>query len=410
MLPRAFCLRAGDPFGFFLRAANQPRMAQSSSRRRRVVASAVFATVATLFALGIAEFVLRQLPTPQPLGRLSYADADGRPISFADGLQRGLIVPVPPPLPMDRPRFMFAPGQTFYLCYTDNEALRRDWFDAQGRVPVRINRFGLRERDEITPDKPAGQRRVLCVGDSFTFGWGIPEELGWVRLLENSMRSGGGDVRTVNCGAAGTVCVDEYWYGLQHRFAVFQPDAVVLTICLNDLIPSSGLNVLGPSPATGWRTLDLLLGALGRSPLDLDPNYDWVGQLLALPRAEGEAAGLYEPSNKPFEAMWSQGVPQKSLRESKAWCDARKVPFLVVVWPFLQGLGPGRNYPFRKLHELVTADCAAAAIPCLDLLPTLAGTPDAELWVTPADPHANPKAQALATPAIADFVRRHTAW
>ena len=274
MRPSAFCLDAGDPYGFFPLAANQTTMAVPPNRRRRAVASALFACVATLFALGAAEFVLRQLPTPQPLGRLSYADAEGRPITFAEGLQRGLIVPVPPPLPMDRPRFMFAPGQTFYLCYTDNDVLRRDWLDAQGRVPVRINRFGLRERDEITPDKPAGQRRVLCVGDSFTFGWGIPEELGWVRLLENSLRTGGGDVRTVNCGAAGTVCVDEYWFGLQHRFAVFQPDAVVLTLCLNDLIPSSGLNVLGPSPATGWRTVDLALGALGRSPLDLDPDYD----------------------------------------------------------------------------------------------------------------------------------------
>jgi len=363
-----------------------------------------------LFALGVAEFVLRQLPTPQPLGRLSYADAAGQPITFTEGLQRGLIVPVPPPLPMDRPRFMFAPGQTFFLCYTDNDVLRRDWLDAKGRVPVRINRYGLRERDEITPDKPAGQRRVLCLGDSFTFGWGIPEELGWVRLLESALRAGGADIRTVNCGAAGTVCVDEYWFGLQHRFAVFQPDAVVLTICLNDLIPSSGLNVLGPSPATGWRTLDLVLGALGRSPLDLDPNYDWVGQLLALPHKEGAAAGLYHPSDKPFEAMWSQGVPQKSLREAKAWCDARKVPFAVVLWPFLQGLGPDRHYPFRKLHELVATDCAAAAIPCLDLRPILAGTPAADLWVTPADPHANPKAQTLAAPAIADFVRRQTTW
>ena len=383
-----------------------PYPAPRRPRRAAIVALACFSAV---LALAAVEFTLRLLPAPLPLGRLSYADAKGAPITFAEGLQRGLIAPVPPPLPMDRPRFMFAPGQTFYLCYTDNDVLRRDWLDAQGRVPVRINRFGLREREDLTPDKPAGQRRILCLGDSFTFGWGIPEERGWVRLLEDDLRRDRGDVRTVNCGAAGTVCVDEYWYGLQHRFAVFQPDAVVLTICLNDLIPSSGLNVLGPTRATGWRTLDLALQAIGRKPLDLDPAFDWVGQLLALPRAEGEAAGLYDPSNKPFEAMWSQGVPQKALREAKAWCDARKVPFLVVVWPFLQGLGPGRFYPFRRLHDLVAADCAAAGIPCHDVLPALAATPADELWVTPADPHANPRAQTLATPGIAAFVRQHWA-
>ncbi len=367
---------------------------------------------ATLIALGAGELLLRLLvPGPRPpLGQLSYATADGQPITFAEGLQRGLIVPVPPPLPMDRPRFMFAPGNTFFLCYTDNDALQRAWLDGKGRVEVRINRFGLRERDEITPGKPAGQRRILCLGDSFTFGWGIPEELGWVRLLEGALRENGRDVRTVNCGAAGTVCVDEYWWGLQHRFHVFEPDAVILTICLNDLIPSSGLNVIDPPKPTGLRVLDLLRGALGRRALDLDPDLDWVGELLRLPKAEGEAGGLYDPSNKPFEAMWSQGVPQASLRAAKAWCDARDIPFLVVLWPFLQGLGPGRHYPFQQLHNLVAADCKAAGIPFLDVLPALAATPDEKLWVTPADPHANPLAQRLALAAILPFVSAHLRW
>jgi len=383
-------------------------MAETTTRRRRGGAAAALALATTGLALALAEGVLRLLPSPRPLGELSYELPDGTPIEFMAAIAQGRIVPVPWEAP--RPRYMIGPGQQYYLRYTDQERLRRDWLDERGRVWVENNRFGLRERADIDDHKPAGQRRLLCLGDSFTFGWGIPVEQNWVRLLEDDLRRDGKDVRTVNCGAAGTVCVDEYWQGLQHRFAAFQPDAVVLTICLNDLIPSSGLNVLTPTPPSGLRLLDRLRGAFGRQPVDLDQKFDWVGYLLALPKDEGFAAGLYDPSDKPFEAMWSQGVPQKSLREAKAWCDARKVPFAVVVWPFLQGLGPGRHYPFRKLHELVTADCAAAAIPCLDLLPTLAGTPDAELWVTPAYPHANPKAQALAAPAIADFVRRHTAW
>jgi hypothetical protein len=286
--------------------------------------------------------------------------------------------------------------------------------DAQGRVPVRINAAGLRERDEITAAKPPGQRRILCVGDSFTFGWGVPEELGWVRRLEDELRAGGRDVRTVNCGAAGTVCVDEYVVALQHRFARFGPDAVVLTICLNDLIPSSGLNVIDPVRPSGSRLVDLVRGAFGRRPLDLDRSRDWVGELLALPREQALASGYATAppggDDKPFDAMWSQGVPQRALREAKTWCDERRVPLLVVLWPFLQGLGPGRHYPFAKLHQLVAADCAAASIPFLDVLPSLRETRDEELWVTPADQHANPRAHALALPAITAFVRAHARW
>jgi hypothetical protein len=386
-------------------------MNHAPRRRPRGLAIAILFGAATLFALGAAELFLRLcVPAPRPLGELSYATADGTAITPGEAIARGLIVPLRAPTPMNRPRMMFAPGISFFLCYTDNDVLRREWLDAHGRVPVRINEFGLRERNEITPDKPPGQRRIVCVGDSFTFGWGVREEQGWVRGLEDELRRSGADVRTVNCGAAGTVCIDEYWYGLRHRFHAFAPDAVVLTICLNDLIPSSGVTVLGPSPATGIRVVDLVLGAAGKSPLDLDPGFDWVGELLRLPAAAALASGLADATEKPFEAMWSQGVPQQSLRDAKAWCEARSIPFLVTLWPFLQGLGPGRHYPFQKLHDLVAADCATAGIPFLDVLPSLRDTAAEDLWVTPADPHANPRAHALALPAITAFVRAHTRW
>ena len=385
-------------------------MPRSANKRPRTIVLLLAAGMATLTALLLAELALRLFVSPpRPLGELSYQTEDGTPITGEEGLALGRIVPVPPPLPMGRGRGMFAPSQRFYLCYSDHEQLQRPWFDEQGRVAVRINARGIRDDEDLVEPKPDGQRRIVCIGDSFTFGWGVPEEDGWVHRLESALREDpGGDIRTVNCGAAGTVCIDEYWWGLKHRFHAFEPDMVVLTICLNDLIGSNGLSVFGPSPATGIRLFDLIGGALGRSALDLDPDIDWVDELLAQPKQlpNGTANPLFGP-DKPFEAMWSQGVPQRSLVEAKAWCNARKVPFVVVLWPFLQGLGSGRHYPFGKLHEMVAKHCADQAIPFLDVKSTLASTPHEDLWVTPRDMHANPLAQQLATPSIVAFVRDH---
>jgi hypothetical protein len=225
-----------------------------------------------------------------------------------------------------------------------------------------------------------------------------------VRLLEDQMRQAGTDVRTVNCGASGTVCVDEYWWGLRNRFHVFQPDAVIVTICLNDLIPSSGLFVQGPTPNTGFRLLDRVLGAFGRNPLDLDPAVDWVAMLKALPEKAGKEAGMYG-DDAPFEDMWSQKKPQHDLRELRLWCEQHKVKPMVVLWPFLQGLGKGRWYPFKSLHAEVAAECKKLDIPFFDVLPALAGTNAEDLWVTPADMHANPTAQRLVMPDLLAFVR-----
>ena len=128
-----------------------------------------------------------------------------------------------------------------------------------------------------------------------------------------------------------------------------------------------------------------------------------------LPKEQAVLGGIAGP-NRPWEAMWAQGLPQKSLREAKAFCDQRKIPFLVVIWPFLQGLGPGEHYPWQKLHDLVAADCKAAEIPLLDVLPQLKETNSEDLWVTPADPHPNTLAQELVIPTITQFVRSHINW
>ena len=385
-------------------------MAPKAGKHRRIVPLLVVA-VATLVGLATAELAVRLLASPpRVLGAIGFQKEDGTPIAdYVEGVRQGLIVPVPGETP--RQRFMFKPGLRFYITYADQEVLQRSWLDEQGRVHNRINSAGVRDREELTQPKPPGQRRVICVGDSFTFGWGIPEEQNWVRLLEDRLREGGRDVRTVNCGAAGTVCVDEYVAGLQQRFARFEPDAVVLTICLNDLIGSDGLMVIGPPVDTGSALLDLVQAAMGRGPLALSQDRDWVGELLAMPETYPD--GTPNPrfgADKPFQAMWSQGVPQKSLREAKAWCDERGIPLMVVLWPFLQGLGEGRHYPFQPLHTLVKEDLAKADIPMLDVLPWLVDVDHEDLWVTPADMHPNPRAQELVIDAITDFVQKQTGW
>jgi hypothetical protein len=374
---------------------------------RRPLLIAILVVGATAAALAAAELALRLLPGQKarpPLGALSYATESGERVAdLQEGIRRGFIAMVPPDQ-APRPRGMFAPNRRFYLCYADQDQRRAEWMDAQGRVPVRINSLGLREREEVIGPKPAGQQRIVCLGDSFTFGWGVPEELGWVRLLENELRAAGRDARTINCGAAGTICVDEYQWGLEHRFGKLDPDAVIVTICLNDLVPSNGLFLENgePPPATGLRTIDLLLGAFRRGPLELDPQVDWVQVLLDLP----EGHPFYD-TDKPYESMWCTGTPQRALAAMNRWCEEREVELMVVLWPFLQGLGPGRWYPFAGLHELVAAECDRQGIVFLDMLPALQGTPQEELWVTPADMHANPQAMRLVMPLLVPFVRAH---
>ena len=391
-----------------------PTEEPTNQRRRRLLARLLAAAVATLVMLGLVEAALRIFAEPSQVpGQHYFRDKDREPVGqagqeqsvLAEAVRRGLIEMLPADQ-SPRPRQRFAPGARFYICYQDHEQLQQDWLDQQGCVEVRINSYGLREREELRPDnKQAGERRIVCIGDSFTFGWGIPVEQCWVRLLEQALRRDDDGIRTINCGASGALVVDEYWWGLRTRFGLFDPDIVIVSLYLNDLLPSSGLCVLGPTPPpSALRLVDLVRRTLARDPLDLDPSHDWVAGLQALAKEDGEIGGFYGP-DKPFEAMWSQRAPQHALVAMRDWCQERKIPLLITLWPFLQGLGPTAHYPFQAMHDQVGQFCKKMGLPFLDLKPLLETRPAQQLWVTPADLHANPTGQRLVVPPLVKFVR-----
>ena len=61
---------------------------------------------------------------------------------------------------------------------------------------------GLRN-EEVKIPKPKGTFRILAVGDSFTYGWGVDLNKGWVKLLESKLRVKGKTVEMINAGDPG---------------------------------------------------------------------------------------------------------------------------------------------------------------------------------------------------------------
>src|SRR2546428_2640892 len=68
-------------------------------------------------------------------------------------------------------------------------------------VIVTTNSLGLRDR-ELRP-RVAGVTRLLALGDSFTYGWGVAVEDAWPRVLETELTQRGVVVEVINGGAAG---------------------------------------------------------------------------------------------------------------------------------------------------------------------------------------------------------------
>ncbi len=118
-------------------------------------------------------------------------------------------------------------------------------------VAYSINSLGLRDR-EISRAKPAGTRRILMLGDSFTEGDGVEYEetfaAGLQRMLDTTDLPARWEV--INGGVGSYAPMVEYLYLCDGGLAL-QPDLVVLNLDLSDFFDDLGYRALARYDAGG---------------------------------------------------------------------------------------------------------------------------------------------------------------
>ncbi len=124
-------------------------------------------------------------------------------------------------------------------------------------VAVDINSQGLRERSI----RGGLGKRILLLGDSVTFGWGVEAEQTFGRRLEELFPS----IETINAGVCGYNTVQQLRY-LESDGLALKPDAIFLLYVENDVQPVLDIR-------RERSTLDLMLRAsrLGRLGYHLMP-------------------------------------------------------------------------------------------------------------------------------------------
>ncbi|MCH8045073.1 MAG: hypothetical protein IID44_15285 [Planctomycetes bacterium] len=138
-----------------------------------------------------------------------------------------------------RPIYLYEPGheRTGHKYLYDSELGWRNipnWKATTFGHQLTINSKGLRDR-EYEYDKPAGWRRILVLGDSFAWGYGVADEEIFTEVLEDRFEREGTKWQVINAGVSGWGTDQQLLY-LQSEGLKYQPDVVVLAFYVgNDL-------------------------------------------------------------------------------------------------------------------------------------------------------------------------------
>jgi lysophospholipase L1-like esterase len=112
---------------------------------------------------------------------------------------------------------------------TDTELVQPEF-----RIHVRTNAAGFRG-GPLPGAKAPGTARVLVVGDSFTWGYGVAEDEAYPAVLGRLLAARTGRaVEVVNLGIPGAGPLDYRWH-LEHTGLALAPDVVVVGLFANDV-------------------------------------------------------------------------------------------------------------------------------------------------------------------------------
>lgn len=268
---------------------------------------------------------------------------------------------------------------------------------------VRTNKLGLRDK-EYSDKKKTAAKRVLILGDSFTFGAGVvDDDAVFPELLEKKLNAefskAGTAVEVLNGGIPGSL-TDIWVKLLLAEEKLFEPDTVLVVFFLRD----------------GTRTASIggFFGPIrdeikARNERSLLYHYSYLFRLYQDTQDRTYLAEKYSKEmndaylgSKDQTQEWE--TAKANILRIKQISEQNKASVGLVVFPVLVELN--NNYPFQQAVDLIVRFARENGIPTHDLLPAFMGKNGPDLWVSPFDQHPNAVAHKIAADSILPFLRQ----
>jgi hypothetical protein len=198
-------------------------------------------------------------------------------------------------------------------------------------VTVRTNSHGLRADKDYSYEKAHGKKRVLVIGDSFTFGKGVENDETYPAFLEDLLH----DTEVINLGvsAYGT---DQQLLALETKGLEYHPDLVILGFYSGDVFRNDDL-FHGVQPKPMYKLEDNGSLVLTNAPVPREtynaPNLGLLRKTLLKSQLYSifSTRGVWLLEHLGYGEAWN--ITEAILKNMDKTVHQANAKFLVIIFP-----------------------------------------------------------------------------
>jgi len=299
------------------------------------------------------------------------------------------------------------------------------------QITLQTNSDALRDI-EHSISKPKDVYRILALGDSFTFGWGVEQNDTWWKFLENKLNNE--DLKykyeAINLGVW-MYTYDQQFLRLKEKGLKYQPDLVIQgiywphlrTISTHKWIKNNE-NIIQITDPTIYVNKDNLLKTKDKNSfIAFLKRYSKffnliIGKIQVLSLKDelitSDLVLLKENSKKEYLEVWQKTL--ESIRQTKKFLDKEGIDYLIFLiprdvqvskkeWtPLYEESMNEQLYQDTIPQKIFTDFAFVQNIPIINLLPAFRERYSSELYFL-TDPHWQKEGHRLAAEEIYQFIK-----
>ncbi len=242
---------------------------------------------------------------------------------------------------------------------------------------IRTNSIGWRDYEY---DSSTDNYRIMILGDSITFGWGVDFNYTFPKILERLLRENNKNTEVINTGV-GNYNSEMEVNAFFEKGIKYGPDMIVLAYYIND----AEITHKNPGAIAYILQKSYTYSFFSDKLINLKIN------LLKQNQFKNFYSALYE---EDFEGRIRAAKAISLLAE---YAKKNNIPLYIVIIPEMHSFEP---YPFQEVTDFVMQTASDNNVTAIDILPYFKGNSPESLWVSSEDAHPNALGQIIIAKGI----------